>query len=75
MGSAEKRGCFRAAIRPRRRCQQMALSGSRLTYVVYVNNVAPAEGIGDVIEAFADEGEISDPWGSGFKSGIGALRL
>lgn len=53
----------------------MALSGSRLTYVVYVNNVAPAEGIGDVIEAFADEGEISDPWGSGFKSGIGALRL
>ncbi|MGB6387955.1 MAG: D-alanyl-D-alanine carboxypeptidase/D-alanyl-D-alanine-endopeptidase [Methyloceanibacter sp.] len=34
-------------------------SGARLAYVVYVNNVAPIAGIGDVIEVFGDEGKIS----------------
>ncbi len=36
-----------------------ARSGRRLAYVVYVNNVKPIEGIGDVIKVFADEGIIS----------------
>jgi D-alanyl-D-alanine carboxypeptidase len=34
-------------------------SGMPLAYVVYVNNVSPIAGIGDVIKVFADEGEIS----------------
>jgi D-alanyl-D-alanine carboxypeptidase len=34
-------------------------SGARLAYVVYVNNVSPIAGVGDVIKVFADEGEIS----------------
>jgi D-alanyl-D-alanine carboxypeptidase len=34
-------------------------SGARLAYVVYVNNVVPITGIGDVIKVFADEGQIS----------------
>jgi D-alanyl-D-alanine carboxypeptidase len=34
-------------------------SGARLAYVVYVNNVSPIAGIGDVIKVFADEGQIS----------------
>jgi D-alanyl-D-alanine carboxypeptidase/D-alanyl-D-alanine-endopeptidase (penicillin-binding protein 4) len=36
-----------------------AASGRRLAYVVYVNDVSPISGIGDVIKVFADEGEIS----------------
>lgn len=36
-----------------------AISGRRLAYVVYVNNVKPIESIGDVIGVFADEGVIS----------------
>lgn len=36
-----------------------AVSGRRLAYVVYVNNVKPIESIGDVIGVFADEGVIS----------------
>ena len=36
-----------------------AKSGKRLAYVVYVNNVASIESIGDVIKVFADEGVIS----------------
>ena len=35
------------------------MSGKRLAYVVYVNNVAPIESIADVINVFADEGVIS----------------
>jgi D-alanyl-D-alanine carboxypeptidase len=34
-------------------------SGKRFVYVVYVNNVSPIEGIGDVIKVFGDEGKIS----------------
>ena len=37
----------------------MRESGTRLAYVVYVNNVSPITGIADVIKVFADEGEIS----------------
>ena len=36
-----------------------AVSGKRLAYVVYVNNVKPIESIGDVIDVFGDEGVIS----------------
>jgi D-alanyl-D-alanine carboxypeptidase/D-alanyl-D-alanine-endopeptidase (penicillin-binding protein 4) len=36
-----------------------AASGRRLAYVVYVNDVSPIAGIGEVIEVFADEGRIS----------------
>ena len=36
-----------------------AVSGRRLAYVVYVNNVKPIESIADVIGVFADEGVIS----------------
>ncbi|MGH6865609.1 MAG: D-alanyl-D-alanine carboxypeptidase/D-alanyl-D-alanine endopeptidase [Methyloceanibacter sp.] len=36
-----------------------AKSGKRLAYVVYVKNVSPIEGIGDIIKVFAEEGEIS----------------
>lgn len=36
-----------------------AASGRRLAYVVYVNDVSALSGIGEVIEVFADEGEIS----------------
>lgn len=36
-----------------------AVSGRRLAYVVYVNNVRPIESIADVIGVFADEGVIS----------------
>ena len=36
-----------------------AKSGAALAYVVYVNNVSPIAGIGDVIKVFGDEGEIS----------------
>ena len=36
-----------------------AVSGKRLAYVVYVNNVAPIETIADVINVFGDEGVIS----------------
>ncbi|MBN9023506.1 MAG: hypothetical protein J0H08_15755, partial [Rhizobiales bacterium] len=36
-----------------------AMSGERLAYVVYVNNVSPIESIAQVIGVFADEGVIS----------------
>jgi D-alanyl-D-alanine carboxypeptidase/D-alanyl-D-alanine-endopeptidase (penicillin-binding protein 4) len=36
-----------------------ATDGRRLAYVVYVNNVTPITGIGDVIGVFGDEGQIS----------------
>lgn len=36
-----------------------AADGRRLAYVVYVNNVSPITGIGDVIGVFDDEGRIS----------------
>ena len=36
-----------------------ALSGERLAYVVYVNNVSPIESIAEVIGVFSDEGLIS----------------
>jgi D-alanyl-D-alanine carboxypeptidase len=36
-----------------------AVSGRRLAYVVYVNNVTALQSIADVITVFADEGRIS----------------
>lgn len=44
-------------------------NGSRLAYVVYVNNVSPIAGVGDVIKVFADEGKSRRFSTTGTKAG------